>query len=184
MRTTIAHHSIFWAAAVAALLMASSTAHATLTGAWSVEGDRDEAVLGREVHTAGDVNGDGYSDVIIVASRSNSFMGKAYVYLGGATGLSTSPAWSSVGEAAGDWFGVSVSAAGDVNGDGYSDALVGAYHNDANGTNAGKAYSYLGGATAPELPGLRRVGLLSLPILLAVGLLVVLALRRQTPAAS
>ena len=49
------------------------------------------------------------------------------------------------GAAAGDQFGYSVSTAGDVNGDGYSDVIVGAYQNDAGGTDAGRAYIYFGG---------------------------------------
>ena len=47
------------------------------------------------------------------------------------------------GEAAGEQFGRSVSTAGDVNGDGYSDVVVGAYSNDAGGTDAGRSYLYL-----------------------------------------
>jgi hypothetical protein len=48
------------------------------------------------------------------------------------------------GEAAGDAFGYAVGPAGDVNGDGYADVIVGAYGNDAGGSAAGRAYVFLG----------------------------------------
>ena len=51
------------------------------------------------------------------------------------------------GAAANDNFGSSVSTAGDVNGDGYSDVIVGALYNDTGGTDAGRAYIYFGGAS-------------------------------------
>jgi hypothetical protein len=94
------------------------------------------------VATAGDVNGDGYSDVVVGAYGNTSSTGKAYLYLGGASGLSVSPSWTTTGEAVGDGFGISVATAGDVNGDGYSDVIIGAH---GNADNAGKAYLYLGG---------------------------------------
>ncbi|HSQ59072.1 MAG TPA: FlgD immunoglobulin-like domain containing protein [Acidobacteriota bacterium] len=50
------------------------------------------------------------------------------------------------GEAAGDLFGTSVAANGDVNGDGRNDAVIGAQWNDADAANAGRAYVYFGGA--------------------------------------
>ena len=39
--------------------------------------------------------------------------------------------------------------AGDVNGDGYADVIVGAYGNDAGGSSAGRAYVYFGGVARP-----------------------------------
>jgi hypothetical protein len=111
---------------------------------WTVAGEATGDRLGYSVSTAGDVNGDGYSDVVVGAYGNASFTGKAYLYLGGSSGLSTSASWTAVGEAASDYFGYSVSTAGDVNGDGYSDVVVGAYRNTG---FTGKAYLYLGGSS-------------------------------------
>ncbi len=101
--------------------------------------------FGNSVSTAGDVNGDGYSDVIVgalVNSAGGPGAGRAYIYFGDA-GMDNTADLIMTGEAAGDYFGNSVSTAGDVNGDGYSDVIVGANYNDAGGTDAGRAYLYL-----------------------------------------
>jgi hypothetical protein len=105
------------------------------------------------VASAGDVNGDGYSDVIIGADEyntANTSAGKAYLYLGSSSGLQASPSWTSSGDDQGYAnFGYSVASAGDVNGDGNSDVIIGAYLYDTPNTNAGKAYLYLGVDTTP-----------------------------------
>ena len=93
------------------------------------------------------MNGDGYADVIVGASGSDAGgadAGRAYVFFGG-PGLDAVPDLTLTGAAAGDYFGGSVGAAGDVNGDGYADVIVGAGQNDAGGSNAGRAYVYFGG---------------------------------------
>ena len=64
------------------------------------------------------------------------------------------------GAAAYDCFGFSVSTAGDVNGDGYSDVIVGAYDNDAGGSNAGRAYIYFGGEVMDNIADVILTGLL------------------------
>jgi hypothetical protein len=120
------------------------------TPAWTVESDQMDAALGISVGTAGDVNGDGYADVIVGApfyTNDQAQAGRAWVYLGSPTGVATTPAWTNEGDQAFAYFGISVATAGDVNGDGYSDVIVGA---DAysNGESAeGRAYVYLGSAS-------------------------------------
>jgi hypothetical protein len=117
---------------------------------WTATGETVGDYFGSSVASAGDVNGDGYADVIVGAYYNDSGgndAGKAYLYLGSASGLSTTASWTVTGEAVGDYFGSSVASAGDVNGDGYADVIVGAYYNDSGGKDAGKAYLYLGSAS-------------------------------------
>ena len=90
---------------------------------------------------AGDVNGDGFA---IVGARffdnGQSGEGAAFVYLGGAAGLATPPAWQAESDQAN--FGRSVAGAGDVNGDGFADVL-GAPQFDNGQTIEGAAFVYL-----------------------------------------
>jgi hypothetical protein len=106
------------------------------------------AYLGGSVATAGDVNGDGYADIIVGAGAGTNNSGGFCVYLGGVAGVSTTCAALVVdGEPNTDstTYPVPVASAGDVNGDGYSDVLVG---KPGEGTmSAGIAYLYLGSAT-------------------------------------
>jgi hypothetical protein len=119
---------------------------------WRAESDQAYALFGVRVATAGDVNGDGYSDVIVGAceyDNGETNEGRAYVYLGGPTGLAASPVWTAESNQADALFGWSVAGAGDVNGDGYSDVIVGAREYDNGETNEGRAYFYLGGPSGP-----------------------------------
>jgi hypothetical protein len=114
---------------------------------WMARGFQPGALFGNSVATAGDVNGDGFSDVIVGAYRYDSDQvdeGKVFVYHGSATGLSLSPDWQVETNQSGSWFGYSVSTAGDVNGDGFSDVVVGAPRWDDGRTNEGRAFIYLG----------------------------------------
>ena len=115
---------------------------------WFVDGTADD-YLGGSVSTAGDVNGDGYSDVIVgvrLDDLAGPDFGSAFIYLGGSP-MNTSVDFILTGDGSGDQFGLCVSDAGDVNGDGYDDVIVGAYNNDAGGIGAGRAYIYFGGST-------------------------------------
>jgi hypothetical protein len=110
--------------------------------AWTAESDQASAFFGTSVGTAGDVNGDGFSDVIVGAYHYDNGQedeGRAYVYHGSATGLTTNPAWTAESDQADAYFGSSVGTAGDVNGDGFSDVIVGADYYDNSQVNEGRA---------------------------------------------
>jgi len=119
------------------------------TASWTAESDQADANFGYSVATAGDVNGDGYSDVIVGApyyDNGQANEGRAYVYHGSATGLSTTFNWTAESDQADANFGNSVATAGDVNGDGYSDVIVGAPYYSNDQTAEGRAYVYHGSA--------------------------------------
>lgn len=80
---------------------------------------------GASVGTAGDENGDGYADLIVGAPGHSSGRGKAYIYRGGLIRLATSATWKVDGISADDDLGYSVGTAGDLDGDGYADFVIG-----------------------------------------------------------
>ncbi len=109
--------------------------------------------FGYSVAGAGDMNGDGYADVIVGAYQSGPLgldSGHVYIYFGGVS-MDTVPDVT-LGGGPADSFGKSVACAGDVNGDGYSDVIIGANGNDANGLDCGRAYILFGGATVDNIP--------------------------------
>ncbi len=102
---------------------------------------------------AGDVNGDGLNDILIGAPMYNQDggdAGKVYLVFGRRSGwngnLDEADA-SFYGEAYNDQAGWDVQGAGDVNGDGYDDFVIGAWYNDQNGEDAGKMYLIKGKKT-------------------------------------
>ena len=94
--------------------------------------------FGRALAWIGDVNGDGYPDLAVGAYSS----GYVYVYHGDGTGLATTPARTLSGS---NYFGISLAGAGDVNGDGYSDLIVGSSNSST--STVVRAWVYYGSAT-------------------------------------
>lgn len=126
------------------------------TPAWSSSGDNIEGAYFGASLALVDLNGDGFADAVIGASNyrkgeRGAFTGRVYVYPGSAAGLSNQPIWALSGdEQTGAFFGASVASAGDVNGDGFTDLLVGASGYADKDLSVGKAYLYMGGAEGPS----------------------------------
>ncbi|MBC8404033.1 MAG: FG-GAP repeat protein [Planctomycetes bacterium] len=109
------------------------------------DGESSSDALGQAVSGAGDVNGDGVPDLIAGAWSADPggmvFAGSAYVY----SGADGSVIYQYNGSAAYEEFGVAVSAAGDVNNDGFDDFIIGASGASPGGLgSAGSAFVYSG----------------------------------------
>ncbi|SOC47001.1 FG-GAP repeat protein [Rhizobium subbaraonis] len=137
----------------------------TASQGFIIKGDGIQDRAGRSVSSAGDVNGDGFDDVIVGAlggDDGGSNAGEAYVIFGKSSGFGNTVAGRQImdlatltasegfviqGSAAEDFAGISVSDAGDINGDGFDDIIVGANQGDLGGSNAGQAYVIFGTAS-------------------------------------
>ena len=121
-----------------------------ITANWTLEKNQANSNFGYSVASAGDVNGDGFDDVIVGApfyDNGQTDEGAAFLYYGSAAGIAGTPAWMAQSNQIGAQLGFSVSSAGDVNNDGFSDVVIGAPFYDNGQINEGKAYVYLGSAS-------------------------------------
>ena len=131
---------------------------------FAIKGNAGSAALGGSVSVAGDINGDGIADLLVGAqlgSDGTNQVGTAHVVYGQSGGHSGTIDTASLGnsgftifgESSGDSLGLSVSGAGDFNGDGLDDIIVGAFLNDDGGGNVGAAYVIYGSASLSDITG-------------------------------
>ena len=96
---------------------------------WTAEGNQSNALFGCSVATAGDVDSDGFADIIVGAysySNDQGIEGRAVVYYGSTVGVANLAGMDGESGQNLTFYGSSVATAGDVNGDGCSDVIVGA----------------------------------------------------------
>ncbi|MDZ8023299.1 MAG: hypothetical protein RMX65_005990 [Nostoc sp. DedQUE01] len=125
---------------------------------FAINGIAADDISGLSVSGAGDVNHDGFDDLIIGAPYADNFSGQSYVVFGKSTGFSPSINLSTLNgtngfaingiNEVGDISGGSVSDAGDINGDGIDDLIIGASNASPNGFSSGQSYVVFGKTTA------------------------------------
>lgn len=118
------------------------------THSWKATGEATNNYFGYSVANAGDLDNDGYEDVIVGAYGYGSNQGAVYIYRGSSGGLLPTPAKAIYGGVAGDYFGFSVNGGANVNGDDYDDVIIGAY---GFSSSTGKAVVYHGAATISSM---------------------------------
>jgi hypothetical protein len=123
------------------------------TNGFRLEGESSLDSSGLSVAGVGDVDGDGFDDVVVGARSADQSSGRSYVVFGAAGGFPASidlgtldgdNGFAAAGGAAGDASGHAVAAAGDVNGDGFADVMIGAPRAAPNGSRSGSSYVVFG----------------------------------------
>ena len=126
------------------------------TNGFRINGANLYGAAGRSISSAGDINGDGIDDILLGSPYAVS-IGATYVVFGNADGFAADISLSDLNGRNGfrianflqeQYIGSAVSSAGDINGDGFDDILIGATGGSRNGGNSGTTYVVFGRAAA------------------------------------
>ena len=152
----IARNLVVAATLVATLPITSAQAQMAF-----LRGTQPNGELGHSITEAGDVNNDGFVDILVGAPKDavpGLADGRAFLWFGG-PGLSIAPNLTfDDGGGSQPWFGYAVAGIGDVNGDNFDDIAIGAPFDDTAGADAGAVYVYFGGSSMNETWDLRLTG--------------------------
>ena len=117
----------------------------------SLLGLHEGARFGASLAMVGDVDGNGYDDILVGTPGQNNDSGNTtgavFLYSGFATGLNSNPSWIESGQTIDGLFGANVEAAGDVNGDGLADLLVSEMGWESPDQELGRVHVYLGNSS-------------------------------------
>jgi hypothetical protein len=124
---------------------------------------QEKTRLGQSLSGSGDLNGDGYDDLLVSNAASlDSFTGfpRVELYLGSEFGVSATPDQAVVSNLQGKMFGYTIDYIGDVNGDGYDDMMFSELFNSTSAFQAGKVWLYHGSSAgiSSSMPNWSRSG--------------------------
>lgn len=153
-RLTVNHRTLASLISLLALvLLPAAAARAalvtiTLSPNWLSEGTEQGGDYGYAVAYAGDLNQDGYDDVLVGADRDSTYVyraGAVFLFIGGPAGLSRLPVWSSGGSTSGERYGSALAGGADYNADSYPDIAIGAYRYNEDNPDEGAVFVFYGG---------------------------------------
>lgn len=115
-----------------------------------LKGNQAQSQFGKSISSIGDINLDGYADLIVGAPKYDDGQvdeGAAFIFLGSATGITDTATWSFYGNEANALLGFDVAGGGDFNGDGKSDFAVSAFGMNNSGSLEGRIFGFYGQQT-------------------------------------